>query len=71
MRLLLLTPGHFYAARTSNKEKRVPAEQPAMQQGTIKGTCGLVARLDITRKQWIDRLFRSGSERKGLSYESM
>ena len=31
----------------------------------------LVGRLDITRKQWIDRLFRSGNERKGLSYESM
>ena len=71
MLLLPLTTGHFYAARTSNKENRVPAGQPAVQQGTIKGTCGLVARLDITRKQWIDHFFRSRSERKGLSYESM
>ena len=38
MLLLLLTPGHFYAARTGNKENRVPAEQPAVQQGTIKGS---------------------------------
>jgi hypothetical protein len=38
MLLVLLTLGHFYAARTGNKENMIPAEEPDVQQGTIKGS---------------------------------